>query len=114
MSDPPHIREVDQRMYEIKPAKSLPPIRRGGGRTSKDREVILKALRTYEPRMIEGIRYGKQYNALQQKIRSTARNADISVTITFQREDEDSEEGTVYFQGIAPVEVIDQEDLAKA
>ena len=86
-------------MLSIETTDSLPPVRRGGGRTSEERKQIQDALKTGDVQVVKGIESGNRYNALQQLIRQAAHSMDLKVKIVFRRHEDNPEIGDVYFHG---------------
>lgn len=81
-------------LVDIKAAKGLPPIARGGGKkVTEEHLAIQKALETGKPQRIDGVETRDQHNALQQKIRSVAKSHNIPVTVRYS-----SDEQATYFQ----------------
>lgn len=99
-------------MLDIKKADSLPPVRRGGGRTSAEREQIKEALLSGDVVMIEDVEKKNEYPALQQRIRTAGKDiANMKVTVRFDKKEENL--GDVYFQGvIEDAEVVSESDVA--
>lgn len=101
-------------MSNIKISKvdSLPPVRRGGGRRSPERDMLVEKIQTKEPMKISDVEAGNPYNALQQKIRSAAKAANLKVNVMFDPTNDDKTVGDVYFQGYDPAAVVDESELA--
>lgn len=100
---------------ELTKVDSLPPLIRGRGvRKSKEAEEVIASLKTGEIFKIDGIKRGNEYNALQQRIRSLAKQANVKVTIRFAADEEKSFDdvvvGSLYFQGM---DIPEDEDMVE-
>lgn len=88
MSDIPVIEKADE----------LPPLRRGGGRHNPLRDAFVEALKSLDINVIENVGTHKEYNALQQRIRTAASAIGMKVTIR-QKPIEGTDSVSLYFQG---------------
>lgn len=83
----------------IEKADELPPLRRGGAKSSPMRNAFIEALQSLDINVIENVGANKEYNALQQRIRTAASSIGMKVTIR-QKQTDDPEKVSLYFQGI--------------
>ncbi len=87
-------------MLQIKIADELPKLRRGGGRTSKDRKLIQQLLQDGNVHVIEDIEVDKPYNALQQRVRQAAAQIGVRVTIRQVKHEDNPEKCDLFFTGL--------------
>ena len=87
-------------MLDLKTVDALPDTKRsGGGRRSEAREQIKAALLDGKPVLIENVdlgENGRNFNALQQRIRTAGEAIGVKVTVRLHKHD-DGTTGDVYF-----------------
>lgn len=86
-------------MLNIETADALPPVRRNSSRPSEERKQIQGALGSGVVQVIKDVEAGNKYNALQQRIRQTAQAMGLKVKIVYNKHEDDSTIGDLYFHG---------------
>lgn len=76
----------------------MPTIKRGRGRTSKEKMQLVEALSSGKVNIIENVSKEKYYN-LQQRIRLAGKDCEPPLKVSVYKVDKDSETLDVYFEG---------------